>query len=85
MKVILYSTEAAVIAAQQACEDIPQAEVRVTGEDGSSTVLPSPPYTTWVKHPTEDQWALIADAQVEALLGTAATEPDASWYPPRTS
>lgn len=38
------------------------------------------PYTSYIKHATEDKWAVIADEAVEAMLGKTAVELTEDWF-----
>jgi hypothetical protein len=82
MKAIIYNTEAEAATAQQACAAIPQGSTQQLGNAPAPRILP---YTTFFKHPSEDKWALIADQQVELLLGLPSAQLDASWIPPMYS
>jgi hypothetical protein len=82
MKAIVYTQENTANDALETCNaEIPQGEARRNGSGIFGDVISEIPYTTILKHPTEDKWALMADEKVETILGVTAQDLDETWFP----
>ncbi len=85
MKAIIYPDAQAAEAALASCTAaIGQPVPIYTGPGPFADPEPGLPYSYIIKHPGQDQWALVADDKVEDALGETAVELDETWFPVRS-
>lgn len=80
MRGVIYTTEAQAREAVELCASIPQGEVEYVG--APSHVAPTPkPYTLYIKHPSQNKWAVFVDAKAEEAIGKQGEELTEDWFP----